>query len=75
MGTEKDLIRIFVSEDNKLGVSCITDSEEEFDMVIKGLYTLLDKTPQIVEALAEMTQKEMKTKEFILSLNNSKIIS
>ena len=75
MGKEKDLVRIFISDDDKLGISCNTDTEEEFDMVVKAVYSLLDEIPNLVEELNELCKKEAKFKSFILSLNNSKIYS
>lgn len=75
MGKEKNLIRVFCTEDNKLGVSCDTNSEEEFEMVVYGLFSLLEETPAIMEGLQQLAYKKNLSVSTVLSLNQSKIKS
>lgn len=75
MGKEKDLIRIFLTEDNRLGVMCDTETEEESNKALEGLCRLFDNVPEILEELYSYCMKKVQTKQFILSLNNSKIPS
>ncbi len=74
MDKEKDLIRIFITEDNKIGVSCDIDSEEETQMAVSGLLSLLDNVPDLLEEMVDIYEKKTITKHFLLSVN-SKITS
>ena len=75
MGKEKDLIRIFLTEEGKLGVRCQTDTEDESNMALEGLCRLFDNVPDILDELLSYCNRKVQTKQFILSLNNSKLPS
>ena len=75
MGKEKNLIRVFITEDNKLGVSCDTESREEFEMAVYGLFSLFDQVPDFLEELQQLAHKKNLSVNTVLSLNQSKIKS
>lgn len=70
MGKEKDLIRIFITDDNKVGVKCDIESDEETQMVVTGLLSLLDNVPELLDNLVDIYEKKTVIRHFSLSINS-----
>lgn len=75
MGEEKDLIRIYRTEDIKVGIKCDITSKDEFLMVAHGILSLFEEIPELLEFFKHYEEEQNEETQTILSLNQSKIKS
>lgn len=70
MAEEKNLIRIFITDDNKVGVKCDIESDEETQMAVTGLLSLLDNVPELLDDLVDIYEKKTVIRHLLLSVNS-----